>query len=141
MSDLKPYDKPLPSLSGFASPYWESARSERLSIQRCSNCRWWRYPPSECCPKCLSFDYEWSPIAGTGVIWTRIFMHQKYFAGFADDIPYNVIWVKLDEGPMMTANVVDAQHDDIRVGAPVRMIYDHVTEQVTIPRFKLRAGQ
>jgi uncharacterized OB-fold protein len=138
---LKPYTKPLPTLGGLASEYWASACEEHLKIQRCGKCRWWRFPPAECCPHCLSFDSEWTPIVGTGVIWTRIFMHQKYFDGFAEDIPYNVVWVKLDEGPMMTANIVGARHEDILVGAPVQLIYDHVTEYVTIPRFKLLHGE
>ena len=65
----------------------------------------------------------------------RIFMHQLYYKSFADVAPYNIVWVALDEGPMMTANVVGSLREDIEVGSRVVVEFEAVTEQVTLPRF------
>jgi len=62
-------------------------------------------------------------------------MHHLYFRAFADDLPYNIVWVKLDEGPMMTANVTGTKNELINVGDRVQVTFDAVTDDVTLPRF------
>lgn len=64
-------------------------------------------------------------------------MHQVYYKEFADDIPYNVVWVELDEGLMMTSSVVGATNEDIKVGARVAVCFDQVADEWTIPHFRL----
>jgi uncharacterized OB-fold protein len=64
-------------------------------------------------------------------------MHNEYFASFHDDIPYNVAFIALDEGPFMMSNVVDAAPDALAVGRRVEVTFNPVTEDFAIPRFRL----
>ena len=132
-----PYNKPLPKTRAVDEPYWEGTRAGELRLQHCLDCGTWWHPPSEYCPGCLGEHYEWRAAAGTGRIWSRIFMHQVYFAGFKEDVPYNVVWVELDEGPMITASVTGASHDEIEVDRRVAVTFDAVTDELTLPRFRL----
>jgi uncharacterized OB-fold protein len=134
----EPYGKPLPNVRPVEEPFWAAARHGELRLQRCGSCGSWRFPVAEYCPRCLSTGASWEPVAGTGTIFMRTFMHRAYFPSFAGDLPYNVVWVRLDEGPLLTGNVVGAGHDEIVVGAPVRVVFDPVTPDVTLPRFELR---
>jgi uncharacterized OB-fold protein len=55
----------------------------------------------------------------------------------AEEVLYNVAWVELDEGPLMTANIVGAVKAELGVGRRVRVTFDSVTDEVTVPRFCL----
>ena len=64
-------------------------------------------------------------------------MHQAYLKSFADVMPYNVVQVQLDEGPMIFTNIDGAAWDDLAVGAPVEVVFDDVTDEVALPKFRL----
>lgn len=134
------YAKPLPRIDRVSRPYWEAARRHELSLQRCSACGAVRFPPKERCPVCLHPDAVWERMSGRGRVWSWIVMHQPYFAGFRDDLPYVVLWVQLDEGPMMMANLAgdDADRARLRCDAEVEVAFVDVTPEVTLPRFRLR---
>jgi len=138
---MSAYAKPLPRARKIDEPYWEATLAGELRIQHCLDCDEWWFPPSEFCPNCLGHAFEWARASGSGVIWSRIIMHQLYFKAFADDLPYNVVWVKLDEGPMVTANVVGTDNEGIEIGARVKVVFDPVTETVTLPRFRIVGGK
>ena len=50
-------------------------------------------------------------------------------AGFEAYAPYPVALVKLDEGPMVTAQLTDLDPDDVRIGMPVEMVTRKLSEQ------------
>jgi uncharacterized OB-fold protein len=58
--------------------------------------------------------------------------------GFAEDVPYVVAIVELDEGPRLMTNLdnVDPDPEKIKIGSPVEVVYDDVTEDVTLPKFR-----
>ncbi|MFN4295192.1 MAG: Zn-ribbon domain-containing OB-fold protein, partial [Thermoflexales bacterium] len=43
-------------------------------------------------------------------------------AGFEDYAPYTVALVKLEEGPIVTAQLTDVNSKDIKIGMPVEMV-------------------
>jgi len=43
--------------------------------------------------------------------------------------------VKLAEGPKMVSNLVGVPPKDIRVGMPVRVVFEDITDEVTLPKF------
>lgn len=129
------YTKPLPELTDLNRPFWEGAREGRLRMQRCDECEHVRYPISEWCPRCLSDRCTWTDLSGRGVVASTIVFHQVYNQAFADDVPYNVSLIQLDEGPRMISNVVGIPPSDVKVGMAVQVTFDPVTDEVTIPRF------
>jgi uncharacterized OB-fold protein len=78
-------------------------------------------------------------VSGRGRITTFVVFHKAWFPSFADDLPYNVIQVELDEGPRLTANLVGVESGQIRIGMEVEVVFDDVTPDITLPRFR-RAG-
>jgi uncharacterized OB-fold protein len=131
------YTKPLPVVEDWNRPFWDAIHGGELRMQRCADCGRIRYPISSICSDCLSSEYEWTELSGRGEIMSYIVVHQVYNKAFADDVPYNVALIQLDEGPRMFSNIIGVSNDVPKVGDRVSIVYDRVTGDVTIPRFKL----
>jgi len=134
------YARPLPRVTADNRAFWDATRRHELALQRCDDCRHFRYPPAPVCPECLSERARWTRVSGRGTVTTFVIVHKRYFASFAADLPYNVVQVQLDEGPRLTANLVDVDRADIRIGARVEVVFDDVTPDVTLPRFRPVVG-
>ena len=130
------YDKPLPKIDELNRGFWDNAHAGILSVQHCTVCDDKRYPPSPVCPKCLSPDQEWLAVSGKGTLESWVDFHRAYWDGFKGDLPYRVGLVRLAEGPVMVSNLVGPS-DDARMGASVEVVFDAVTDDVTLPKFKM----
>jgi len=75
------------------------------------------------------------PVSGRGQVFTFNVMHQVYHPGFAGETPYAVVLVKLEEGPKITSNLVGVAPHDIRIGMPVRVVFERLSDEVTLPKF------
>lgn len=106
-------------------------------MQHCDDCGLIRVPISHVCPSCLSAEHRWQTLSGRGTVFAYIVIHQVYDSAFAQDVPYNVVLVQLEEGPRMYSNVVGADKDATALGDPLEVTFDPVTSEVTIPRFWL----
>lgn len=135
-----PYLKPLPVLTDENRPFWDACRAGTLSLQRCGQCAHFRYPISHCCPRCLSSNFAWTPVSGRGSVFSYVIFHRAYHPGFKDDVPYNVALVQLEEGPRMYSNIVGTPNDEVHIGDLVEAVFEPATPDITIPRFRLRAG-
>ena len=130
------YNKPLPRLDTLNKPFWAAAKEGKLLLQQCPACGDTRFPPGPVCPKCLEGDQIWIEASGQGTLESWIDMHRAYWDGFKDDLPYRVCLVRLAEGPVLVSNLVD-KTENLRMGAPVRAVFDAVTDDVTLPKFTL----
>lgn len=134
MSDTA-YAKPIPTITPELAPFYEGARRGELVLQRCRTCGTYRFPPRELCSQCLSRETEWKPVSGRGEIFSYNVMHQVYHPGFAAEVPYAVVLVKLEEGPKITSNLVGVPLSQVRIGMPVRVTFERVSDEVTLPKF------
>lgn len=128
--------KPVPELTELNRPFFDAAADGRLSIQQCLVCgqRW--FPPSRRCPACLSDNVGWVDASGKATLWSWIRMHQKYFAGFADELPYLVGFVQLDEGPFMMSVLTDADPEDLALDTPLSVVFEKAWNGLVIPKFR-----
>jgi hypothetical protein len=126
----------VPEVSGVLAPFLAAAREHRLVVQRCTGCGKLRFPPRELCSGCLSTDATWQEVSGRGEVYSYSVMHHVYHPGFADEVPYAVVLVKLAEGPKITSNLVDCPPSEIRVGMPVEVTFEAVSPEVTLPKFR-----
>ncbi len=55
---------------------------------------------------------------------------------FRPDVPYVYAIVELDEGPHMPTNIVECSPDDVTVDMPVEVVFDDVTQEMTLVKFK-----
>jgi uncharacterized protein len=130
------YARPLPTITTLTAPYWEGARQHELRVQRCDECASWWFPPAELCPECLSESFTWTPVSGRAKLWSWIDMWQLYFRGFADERPYTVAFVELEEGPRMMSGLVHYDRDSLRCDMPLVVAFDAVTPEITLPKFR-----
>lgn len=129
------YQKPTPEINDENRAFWEGCRQGELRVQKCSNCGHIRHL-SPACPQCLKAEHEWVAASGRGTVYSWIVVHQRYNRNFEEDLPYNVTIVELDEGPRMVTSLVDVENQDIKAGTPVEVVFDRVTEEITLPKFK-----
>jgi len=134
-----PSARPIPEVSPALAPYFAAARAGRLVVQRCTGCGALRFPPRELCSACLATEAAWQEVSGRGEILSYYVMHQIYHPGFAAEVPYAVVVVKLEEGPKLTSNVVDCPLDEIAIGMPVEVVFEELSPEVTLPKFRRRA--
>jgi uncharacterized OB-fold protein len=136
------YTKPLPSLTNERTrPYWEAAKRHELRMQRCPSCGYVRYPPAPRCPECLEENDDWVLLSGRGKIWSFNVYHHLFNQSFKDEIPYNVALIELEEGPRLLSNVVGIANDSLRVDMPVEIVFDDVTDEVSLVKFRPRAAE
>jgi uncharacterized OB-fold protein len=130
------YKKPLPRPNRLSTPYWEGAKAHELRILHCLACSNKVLPPSNHCPRCLQTELEWVTASGRGKVWSWVVFHQRYFPAFEDDLPYNVAYVELDEGPRLMTNLVECAPGDIHCDMPVEVVFDDVTPEISLPKFR-----
>ena len=130
--------KPLPEITPEMAPFWEAARRRELVIQRCKGCGAYRFPARELCSRCLSRDSGWERVSGRGTLFSFAVMHQAAHPGFAAEVPYAVVTVELDEGARVLSNVVGCPPKDLRIGMPLEVVFEQLTPEVTLPKFRAR---
>jgi len=128
--------KPLPQVSPEMAPFFDAARRHVLAVQHCAGCGTMRFPARTICSKCLSRDATWAPVSGRGTVFSFAIMHQAIHPGFAAETPYAVVVVELDEGPRLVTNIVQGDIDTLRVDMPLEAVFDEVTPEWTLVKFK-----
>ncbi len=136
MSDKPKYAKPLPRVDEESKGFWEACRRHELYLQRCGDCGTLRHYPRALCPRCLSDRIDWLRASGKGEVYTFTVTHQNQAPGFRDALPYVLAYVELAEGVRMLTNIVDCAPDDVRIGMPVELVFEDVTAEATLPKFK-----
>ena len=132
------YDKPLPVPTNpeLSKPFWDAAKRHELVVPRCKRCSNLHFYPRELCPICLSSDLEWVPISGRGRVYSFTVVYQPANRAFAQETPYVFAMIQLDEGPRLISNVVEVPVEDVKVDMPVVVVFDDVTPEVTLVKFK-----
>ena len=118
----------------YDKPMWDSIAAKQWALQYCPESGKFRYPPSPVDPDTLSMDYEWRPIQGTGEIVSWVIFHRKYFGDYP--APYNVVAVRLDEGPIIVSNLVGDPPENSWIGHRVEVVYE-IHGESTLPRVRL----
>jgi len=122
-------------LSMYDEPMWESIRAHDWHLQQCDDCSEWRYPPGPCCPKCLSPRSTWRPLSGRGEIASWVVFHRQYFDNWPP--PYNVVAVKLAEGPLVISNLTGPEPEGSWIGRSVEVTYGSDAVGTLLPQMRL----
>jgi len=131
-----PVPVPNPDNAGF----WDACRQGELRLQRCTRCGAWRHHPRPMCPRCGGLEHEWARASGRGVVHTFTIVHRPTLPAFDERVPYNVVAVRLDEEVFMVSNLVECSLDQIRIGLPVEVVFEPLTDEITLPKFRPRQG-
>jgi len=132
-----PIPVPNPDNQGF----WDACRRGELRLQRCAGCGRFRHHPRPMCAACGSLDYEWALASGRGIVHTFTIVHRPTLPAFEARVPYNVVTVALEEGVFMVSNLTDCPLDEIRIGLPVEVVFEPLTDEITLPKFRPREAR
>ncbi len=133
------YTKPLPPPNYLTRQFWEGCKAHKLLIQRCTVCNTPSFSPRDACPgpDCLEYGtLAWEEASGRGRVIGFTIVRQPADPRFAADVPYVLAVIELNERVRLNANVVGCAPEAVRVGMPVEVVFDDVTPEFTLYRFR-----
>src|SRR6266403_1815500 len=127
---------PLPALEPETEHFWRACHGGRLEITRCHACGWYIHPPRPVCPRCQSRELGWEAVSGRGTLASFTVNHQRWIPDM--DVPYVIGLVELVEqaGLRLTTNIVGCPQDTVRVGMPVRVSFETMSDEIALPFFE-----
>ncbi len=106
----------------------ENPRHWRIRKQRyalvgevCPHCEVKIFPPRDVCPNCGGEAKTQFTFSGKGTVFSFTVMNDAP-AGYEKNLPYAVALVKLEEGPIVTAQLTDLGDQPVQIGMPVEMV-------------------
>ncbi len=133
---------PVPIPDEDNAPFWEGCRAHELRIQHCLRCGTAIHYPRAACHACQGLEFEYRVASGRGTVYSFIVAHQAFHPAFRDRTPYNVVLVELDDMPgvRLASEVVGVEPGAVRIGMPVEVTWDDVTDEISLYRFRPRAS-
>lgn len=113
--------------------YLAHAEECRLVVPECEECGESHFPPRVLCPYCLS-SVKLRESAGRGTVYAFTVVHLEYHPFWEEKTPYINALIDLDDGPVMFANLIDCEPDDVAVGDIVTVTFEEIGDQ-TLPMF------
>jgi uncharacterized OB-fold protein len=107
--------------------YWRGINVRfRLEGTVCTNCTEHIFPPRIVCPKCKSTNMKPKKFSGKGTLrsYTRVYDAPR---GFELQVPYVMGLVKLEEGPSVTAQIVDVKPEELKIGLDLEVIFRKIS--------------
>ena len=108
--------------------FWRlQSQNYKLVGEMCKRCGNRIFPPRDVCPECHEPAYEPYTFSGRG----KIYSHTTVYSapeGYEDYVPYAVALVKLEEGPLVTAQLTDISPEQVRIDMPVEMVTRKIRE-------------
>lgn len=112
----------------------EISRNWRLQKQRyglvgevCEHCGSKIFPPRDVCPECAEEAKTPYQFSGKGEIYSFTTVYDAPH-GYEEQAPYTVAIVKLEEGPLVTAQITDTDNGKVEIGQKVEMITRRLRE-------------
>jgi uncharacterized OB-fold protein len=131
--------RPVPVPDALTAPFWQAAAEHRLAVPRCSACARFALPPDIVCPSCASTDpdWQWEDVSGRGRLRAWTVANQTFLPGF--ERPPVIIDVELAEQPelRLISRLADDDATDLAPGAAVRVAFDDLADDLSIPVFRL----
>lgn len=118
--------------------FWEGTAAGELRIQSCNACGMLRHPPGPMCPSCHSADRGHVVSPGRGRVYSHVTHHAPQVPG--KELPLLLAVVELEEGVRMVGEVRDAPDGRVDVGTPVRVDFDRIDDDLTLPVWRVVDG-
>ena len=135
------YADPLPKPTPESRPFWDAAKQHRLLIQACDDCGTRYFYPRPLCPACLSRRVRWNDASGRARLHTIVINHRPP-RGFPVTAPFVIGIVELEEGPRMMSHIVEVTPDPaaLRCDMPLEVVFEELTTEITLPKFRPRVN-
>ena len=98
-------------------------KKQRLALigEVCPHCQAKIFPARDVCPECGGEAKTAFRFSGRGEVYSFTAMYIVP-VGFEQSAPYTVALVKLEEGPVVTAQLTDVGEQEVKIGTPVEMV-------------------
>ena len=130
MAESKRFEPPSSELT---EPYWDATRNQELLLQWCVPCAEPVHYPRHHCPRCLGGELEWRKAAGTGEVHAFTVDHRAERRVVA--------LVMLDEGARVMSNIVNCDPAEVRVGQPVQVTWEALSDGRHLPLYEPRSQE
>ncbi len=109
--------------------HWRT-KSQRYGLvgEVCEKCGSKIFPPRDICPECEAPAKTPYTFSGLGEVYSYSTIYNAP-DGYEENVPYTVALVKLDEGPVVTAQLADVEPEKVAVGMPVEMVTRKIREE------------
>ncbi len=115
-----------------APRFWrENPSRYNLVGFKCNNCGKTYFPPRAICPVCHRKSVgkiEPVKLRGTGKIFSMTEVHEG-LEELVPQRPYVLAMIEMDEGPKVTAQIIDCEACDLQIGTPVRVTMRKLSEE------------
>lgn len=112
--------------------FWRESDSRyNLVGNRCGVCGSVYFPPRPVCPRCHRESLgkmEDMRLKGTGEVLSFTVVHEQK-KNFELQVPYIMAIIGMDEGPRITAQIVDCPPQDVSIGRKVRAVFRKIGEE------------
>jgi len=86
----------------------------------------------------MSYNLDWEESSGDGTVYSYSTVHHPPFEEWEDAVPYTLGFIQLEEGVYIFSQIINCDPEDIAVDMPVSVVFDHVSDDVTLPKFEPR---
>lgn len=102
--------------------YWR-IKNQRYALvgEVCPHCDAKLFPPRDVCPHCGQDAKTKFTFSGKGEVYSFTTINDAP-TGYEVNAPYTVALVKLNEGPVVTAQLTDLGEQPVEIGMPVEMV-------------------
>ena len=125
----------LPPTTELTQPYWDGCNTNELRLQKCSACAEHQFYPRSFCVHCGSQELQWVGASGQGKVASFTIVRRGISKAYP--APYVVALIDLAEGPRMMSNIIEAEPEQVSVGAAVSVTFSTWAEDTTLPVFRL----
>lgn len=126
---------PLPIMVGLTADFHAHLAKGELQLQQCSDCKTFRHLPRYMCPSCHSDKWTWQRVSGEGEVFSWTTTMRPLHPAFVE-LPMTIVTVTLAEGPRLLGIIKGVAAEDMRVGMPVVVEPEIVSEGIGVPRFR-----
>lgn len=125
-----------PPATELTEEFWDATRDRRLVLMWCRSCGRLVHYPREFCPNCFGDDLEYRPASGHGEVYAYTVIHRAQNPSMQDQVPYVVAIVETEEGARMMSNIVNIAPDRVKVGMPVSLTWEGLSDGRNLPLFE-----
>lgn len=133
---LAPLDLGAPVLPEHLG-FWAHCKQQELRFQRCHACNAWQHPPAPVCSHCGSDRHRWERVSLQAQLFSYTVVHHAPSPQLREAVPYNIAIVSFEGlgDARLVSNVVDAQPHEMRIGMPLRLIWQEQAPGQWLPLF------
>jgi uncharacterized OB-fold protein len=119
--------RPPRAMDPYAEQFWEYTKGREFRLQRCAECAKYRWPPGPTCDRCLSEDFQWDILSGTGKVLSWTTFRRGYFEEYPP--PHTIIALELQEGPYFVSYPVGLEAGDLREGMALEVRWEEAEDK------------